>query len=94
MQVRWTSAALRRRAAIIEYIAQDNPEAALQLDADIAMAARKLLQFPMMGRCGRLPGTREWLVRKNYLLVYLPDAMGITVLGVMHVAQDFWHESQ
>lgn len=89
MIVRWTSVALQRRADIIDYIAEDNPNAALALDDAFADAAKMLGKSPHLGRPGRIAGTREWVVRKNYILLYLVEGQEVVMLTVVHGAQKF-----
>ncbi len=48
--------------------------------------------FPNVGRAGRVLGTRELVVRKNYLLVYRMRAQKVEILNVYHVAQQNAHE--
>jgi len=48
-----------------------------------------LCHFPEMGRPGRIPGTREWLVRRiPYVVVYAIGDSTIDILGVFHCAQE------
>jgi hypothetical protein len=44
---------------IVDYISDDNPEAAQRVKDDIEAKAEKLQDFPRMGRPGRVEGTRE-----------------------------------
>ncbi len=62
--------ALEDRLAILEYIAQDNPAAAIALDADFESKAELARQRPRLYRTGRKRGTREIVVRTNCVLVY------------------------
>lgn len=90
MKLKWTRRALRQFADAQAYIAQDNPPAAKAVGTRIAQAARNLLDHPYMGRTGRVPQTREWVVSHTpYLLVYAVDAHAITVLRVLHGKQ-YW----
>jgi toxin ParE1/3/4 len=41
----------------------------------------------MAFRQGRVAGTREWVVRSNYVVVYRVDAQTITILRILHAAQ-------
>lgn len=66
----WREAARADFLAIIEYIADDNPDAAQKLKDDIEDRVAKLPEFPKLYRAGRLPGTREMVVRSNYVVVY------------------------
>ena len=41
------------------------------------------------GWVGRVEGTREMVVRSNYIVVYAEDADTVTVLRVLHAAQQW-----
>lgn len=83
----WKPAALADRRGIIEYIAQDNPLAAIELGDLLIAQAEQLDQHPTSGRIGRVKGTRELVVHPNYILVYrIVDKMA-EVLRVKHAAQ-------
>jgi toxin ParE1/3/4 len=87
MNVRWIAAANQDRADIIDYIAVENPRAALKLDQLFSEAAAKLAEFPMMGRIGKVPGTRELLPHDSYRLIYEIDGETIWVLALVHTAR-------
>ena len=69
MRLIWTRPARDDRRAIREYIAADNPRAALALDELIAEKARRLVRHPQLGRAGRVENTRELVAHRNYILV-------------------------
>ncbi len=71
MQLVWLLSASRAREAAIDYIAEDNPTAALdQLDA-IERQTGLLTAHPHLGRPGRMKGTRELvIVGTPFILVY------------------------
>jgi toxin ParE1/3/4 len=81
--------ALADRESIMDYIAQDNPAAAVALDEDFERKAEQARQRPTLYRAGRVKGTREIVVRPNYVMVYRIEAAGgtVTVLRVLHAAQ-------
>ena len=89
MRLTWRPAAYEDRAAIMDYIATDNPVAALALDELIEDKVNALLTYPQRGRPGRVKGTREMVVHPNYLVVYQENskAKTVTVLRVLHAAQ-------
>lgn len=66
MKVFWASAAEQYRADIIDYISQDNPLAALQIDERFAEAADRLVSHPLFGKVGMIPGARELIPHENY----------------------------
>lgn len=78
--------ARRELTEIIAYIARDNPDAAQTLRDEIVRKVRLLPQRPHLYRSGRLPGTREMIVRKSYVVVYMENPDAVTVLRVLHTA--------
>ena len=58
----WSDRALTRRDEIFDYIAEDNPEAAIDLDTSFEVAVERLRDFPLSGRTGKVEGTRELIV--------------------------------
>jgi len=89
----WRQTALADLLAIIDYISDDNPDAAQRLKDDIEAKAAKLPEHPKLYRSGRVPGTREMVVRTNYVVVYIEDARAVTILRVLHAAQQ-WPPAQ
>lgn len=87
MKLVWTRPAWTDRRAIREYIATDNPRAALALDELFSEKASRLIDHPAIGRPGRVPGTRELVAHQNYILVYDLTADSIRVLRVLHAAR-------
>lgn len=92
MRLRYTSDALDHLANIRDYLNERNPIVAHRILADIKTAARRLSEFPELGRVGDWPDTRVWVVQRSpYLIVYRigADRDEITVLGVFHGSQDW-----
>jgi len=85
----WTPEALDDRRAIYEYIEADNPFAALRLDELFSEKVRHLIAHPRLGRIGRVSGTRELVVHKNYLLVYDITVDSVRVLRVLNAAMQW-----
>jgi plasmid stabilization system protein ParE len=54
-----------------------------------AKKASWLASHPHLGRLGRAPGTREWVVHPNYILVYEVAAGAIRILRVLHAARQW-----
>ncbi len=48
-----------------------------------------LEQHPGMGRAGRIIGTRELVVHKNYVLIYRVRSERVEVIEVLHTAKKF-----
>lgn len=87
MRLFWTPDALDDRRAIYDYIEADNPGAALTMDGLFSERVRHLIEHPGLGRVGRITGTRELVVHKNYILVYDTTAELVRVLRVLHAAR-------
>lgn len=83
----WKAAAASDLLAIVDYISDDNPEAALALMDEIECKVALLPAHPKRCRVGRVQGTRELVVRPNYIVVYREDAEAVTILRVLHAAQ-------
>lgn len=73
----------------MEYIAQDNPSAAIDLDLEFETKAENARQRPKLYRPGRMKGTREIVVRPNYVMVYRITGDLVEVLRVLHTAQQW-----
>lgn len=83
----WRETAREDLRSIFEYIADDNPAAALALLEEIETKVDRLPERPKAYRPGRVDGTREMVVRPNYLVVYLETPDLVTILRVLHAAQ-------
>ena len=83
----WKSRAVADLVAIVDYISDDNPEAAQALKQDIETGVLRLRDNPRLYRAGRVAGTREMVMRSNYIVVYAENADTVTVLRVLHAAQ-------
>lgn len=83
----WTAPAVADLLAIVDYISDDNPEAALALMAEIHAKVGQLPFHPQRCRAGRVTGTRELVVRPNYIVVYAESPAVVLVLRVLHAAQ-------
>lgn len=91
MKLAWNPLALDDRGQILDYIAQDNPQAALELDELIEKKADQLIENPTLYRAGRKRGTREMVVHPNYIVIYriLAKTETIEILRVKHAAQQW-----
>ncbi|WP_416137205.1 type II toxin-antitoxin system RelE/ParE family toxin [Halomonas sp. HK25] len=89
MNLVWTRPARFDRKEIREYIAQDNPVAALALDELISEKAGRLVDHPDLGRPGRVSDTRELVVHQHYILIYDVTGDSVRVLRVLHAARQW-----
>ena len=87
----WTASAVADLTAIVDYISDDNAAAAQSLKEYIKTKVSRLRENPQLYRVGRVEGTREMVVRSNYIVVYAEDSRIVTILRVLHAAQ-LWPE--
>ncbi len=88
-ELEWLALARADLLAIVDYISDDNSDAAQRVKDDIEVKVAKLPDFPKVGRPGRIKGTRELVVWANYIIVYQEDAFFIQILPVLHAAQQW-----
>lgn len=86
-ELEWKALAVADLMAIVDYISDDNPNAALALMEEIQSKVALIPAHPERCRPGRVEGTRELVVRPNYIVVYAETAAAVTVLRVLHAAQ-------
>ncbi len=89
LALEWRLAARADLLAIVDYISDDNLDAAQRLKDEIEAKVARLQARPQLFRPGRVPGTREMVVRPNYIVVYTFDAQTGFVLRVLHAAQQW-----
>lgn len=85
----WRQAARTDLLAIVDYISDDNPDAAQRLKDEIEEKVSKLPDRPKVYRPGRVAGTREMVIRPNYIVVYAEDDRAVVILRVLHAAQQW-----
>jgi toxin ParE1/3/4 len=90
LSIRWLPKAQRNRLEQLEYIAQDNPLAAINQDEEIERQINMLLAHPQMGRPGRVTGTRELVISGTpFVVIYRLQEQSIEVLRLLHSAQQW-----
>ena len=89
LHLEWKATAVADLMAIVDYISDDNPDAAQALKDEIEAKVSLLRERPQLYRVGRVEGTREMVVRSNYIVVYAEDVDTVTILRVLHAAQQW-----
>jgi toxin ParE1/3/4 len=90
LRLEWRPRALADLEEIHEQIARDQPAAAAGVAERIIGASELLRVHPRLGRSGRAPSTRELVVaRTPYLLIYRDQVEAVTILRVLHGAQNW-----
>ncbi|MGI8573847.1 MAG: type II toxin-antitoxin system RelE/ParE family toxin [Egibacteraceae bacterium] len=88
MRIEWLPAAERNLTAQLEWIAEHNLWAAIDMGDAIHAAVSRLADHPAMARRGRAVGTRELVVVGTpYIVVYRIETSAEIILRVLHGAQ-------
>jgi plasmid stabilization system protein ParE len=90
----WAETALADLVAQVEYIAADDPEAAVHVAASIRDTGDALGEFAT-GHPGRVAGTYEKSVRRlPYIIAYAlsDENRAVSILRVIHAARDWQAE--
>jgi toxin ParE1/3/4 len=91
--IEWTEQAIRQLDQAHDYITLSNSEeVAARITMQIVTSVQQLATFPMSGRSGRVPGTRELVISDTpFIAPYAIDRDRIVILAVYHGAQQ-WPE--
>lgn len=85
MQIIWEQDAISDLTELRQYTAQFNPIAAVKLGKKIIEANNILIEYPTIGKIGRLHETRELVITSTpYTLIYLVESQSITILRAFH----------
>ena len=88
MTIKWTQPALASVDDIAGFIAKDNPTRATSFVLELQAAVTQLQAHPGMGRAGRVPGTRELVVHKNYIAIDRVRSDDVEILRFHHAARN------
>jgi toxin ParE1/3/4 len=93
MKIRWSPTAVADLESIRDYIARDSPTAARKVANRIKESVHRLANFPLSGRTGRVPGTRELVIPEtSYLAAYTIQGDEVRIAALLHGKQ-LWPES-
>ncbi|VFR23152.1 YafQ toxin protein [plant metagenome] len=85
----WNAAAVDDLDDIIDYIAEYDVHAAIDMHERIESAVHPASEHPYLYPPGRVPGTREIVAHPNYVVVYEVRADRIEVMAVLHARQEY-----
>ncbi len=87
--IEWTDQATRHLDQAHDCVALSNSEeVATQITMQIVTSVQQLDAFPMSGRAGRVPGTRELVISNTpFIAAYAIEKARIVILAVSHGAQ-------
>ncbi|MGC2401472.1 MAG: type II toxin-antitoxin system RelE/ParE family toxin [Acidobacteriaceae bacterium] len=90
-QIRWTTQATKQLVAAYDFVFEENATAAANLSVKILRAVEQLVNFPEMGRPGRISGTRELVIPGTpYIVAYRLKGATVRILSLLHAARR-WH---
>jgi toxin ParE1/3/4 len=90
MKILWTEGAICNLDRVEEYIALDNPRAAVATVKKIIEVARVLADYPTMGKRGRERGTRELVVAGlPFIVIYAVNLKELVILRVLHTSMKY-----
>jgi addiction module RelE/StbE family toxin len=91
--IEWTEQAIRQLDQAHDYIALSySGEVATRITLQIVSSVQQLAAFPISGRVGRVPGTRELVISSTpFIAAYTIEKARIVILAVYHGAQQ-WPE--
>lgn len=91
--IEWTEQATEQLDAAHDYICFTNSDAvAVRIRSRIVSSVLQLDTFPISGRPGRVPGTRELVISNTpFIAVYAVEKSKIVILAIYHGAQT-WPE--
>lgn len=82
----WTESAIQDLNNIVDFIALDSIEQAIILEDILYEKAAKLNAMPMMGKPGRVHGTREFVALPNYIIVYHVNSGEPVIIRIKHAS--------
>ena len=87
--IEWTEQATRQLDQVRDYLGFSNSEkVAARITMQIVTSVQRLAAFPMLGRPGRVPGTRELVISNTpFIAAYAIEKARIVVLAIYHGAQ-------
>jgi toxin ParE1/3/4 len=88
--IEWTEQAIRQLDLAHDYIAlSNNAEVATPITLQIVSSVQQLAAFPMSGRAGRVPGTRELVISSTpFIAAYTIEKARIVILAVYGRSND------
>jgi plasmid stabilization system protein ParE len=92
LPIQWTETASEDMNGIAEYLLGESLpfDAVEEYVKRIYIAPEHLAKLPRAGKPGRVPNTREWLVKDTpYALIYRALPERVQILRVMHSSRQF-----
>jgi toxin ParE1/3/4 len=88
MRIVWSRRAIKHLVSVRDYLAQESPDSAARVAAQILDAVEQLVLYPNLGRPGRIAGTRELVVPGTpYVIPYRIRGNRVELIAVFHGRQ-------
>ncbi len=88
--VKWLRKALKNLEQTYDYVAETNGDAAIAIILKIQAATDHLSEFPLMGRTGRVDGTRELMIANTpSIVIYRVNGSAVEILRVLHASRKY-----
>jgi len=88
MQLKITKRAKQDMSTVRKYISKDSEDMATQVLTQVKASMSGVLNFPLMGRIGRVKNTRELvLTQSSYILVYRVVKDTVEILALIHTSR-------
>lgn len=88
MRIEWLPLARDDQDTQLDFVAAQDPWAAIRLGDALEQTIETLSDHPLVGRTGRVKGTRELVVPKSpFVVVYQVERDSIVILRLLHGAQ-------
>lgn len=90
MIIRWSQEAAEDLDGLTDWIAERNVRAAIDTVTSILDGTRRLSDFPVLGRPGRVDRTRELPITGTpFIVVYVVEEEFVAVVRVLHGAREW-----
>ena len=90
MKIIWSPTAISNMESLRLYISEHNPQGALKVAVSIHDAIDLISQFPSLGRVGRVPNSREYVMTDYpYIISYSISERVLQIIAVMHTAKSW-----
>ncbi len=90
MPIKWLRKALRNVEQAHDYIARDNQAAAVHVVLKIQAAVAQLADSPLIGRPGRVEGTRELVIFQTpYIVIYQVRGKIVHIIRILHSSRKY-----
>lgn len=89
-EILWLSEAIQEKEAAVDYIGEHNLLAALAVDDAIYRQVGQLVDFPYLGKKGRVDGTFELVIASTpFVVSYRLYGREVQILHLFHSRRDW-----